>query len=67
MHGEGGEQPTKQKALPMFTAIAVTLILLAALASALRTDRRRGELITHRPYNNRHSDASAARDWALFE
>ena len=33
---------------------------------ALRQDGH-GELIVHRPYNNRHNDASAARDYALFE
>jgi hypothetical protein len=35
--------------------------LLAGAASALR-GKGRNDLITERPYNNRHSDASAARD-----
>jgi hypothetical protein len=52
----------------MLTSIIVTLLLTAALGYVLRSGRRgRDELIVHRPYNNRHSDASAARDYHLFE
>jgi hypothetical protein len=45
----------------MISAIAVPLIVVAALAYALRS-RRTGDLIETRPYNNRYNDASAARD-----
>jgi hypothetical protein len=41
--------------------LIVTFTLLAGAASALRR-KGRNDLITQRPYNNRHSDASAARD-----
>lgn len=45
----------------MLTAIIITLIIIAALGHALRS--RRGEqLIVHRPYRNRYSDAAAARE-----
>jgi hypothetical protein len=43
----------------MLLAIAVTLLII--VASLTRTARA-GELIVHRPYNNRHSDASGARE-----
>ncbi len=46
---------------PMLTAIIVTIVLVATLAYALRSGRT-GGLIVRRPYNNRHSDAAAARD-----
>lgn len=45
----------------MLIAIIVTLLLAALLGHALRTGRT-GELIVHRPYNNRYNDASGARD-----
>jgi hypothetical protein len=45
----------------MLIAITVTLLVAALLGSALRSGRT-GELIVHRPYNNRYSDASGARD-----
>ncbi len=45
----------------MITAIIVTIIITAALGCALRAGRG-GELISHRPYNNRYSDASGARE-----
>ncbi len=47
----------------MFTAILVTLIIVAALGFGLRSERGDGEMISHRPYNNRHNDASGARDY----
>jgi hypothetical protein len=50
----------------MLTSIIVTGVIAGALGHALRPGRH-GDLIVHRPYNNRHSDASAARDYALFE
>jgi hypothetical protein len=50
----------------MLTAIVVTLLVVAALALGLRSERSAG-LILRRPYNNRYNDASGARDDALFE
>jgi hypothetical protein len=50
----------------MGTSIIVTAVIAGALGYALRQGRH-GDLIVHRPYNNRHDDASAARDYALFE
>jgi hypothetical protein len=47
----------------MITAIIVTTIITFALAYAMRT----GATITRRPYNNRYSDASGARDDALLD
>jgi hypothetical protein len=45
----------------MLSSILVVLVLLVGWVSALR--RTGGhDLITPRPYNNRHSDATAARD-----
>jgi hypothetical protein len=41
--------------------LLILAILLPAIAGALRSRGRRG-LILHRPYNNRHNDATAARD-----
>ncbi|HEY2142193.1 MAG TPA: hypothetical protein VGG98_09060 [Solirubrobacteraceae bacterium] len=45
----------------MLASIIVALVILAALANAFRPGRR-GDIITSRPYNNRYSDASGARD-----
>jgi hypothetical protein len=45
----------------MVSSLIVAGALLGGAATALRGGRNRG-LITHRPYNNRHSDATAARD-----
>jgi hypothetical protein len=45
----------------MLTSIFVTLLVVAALGYALGSERP-GELIVHRPYNNRYSDASGARE-----
>jgi hypothetical protein len=45
----------------MFTSLAVTLIIVAALGYSLRPGHR-DELIVRRPYNNRYNDASGARD-----
>jgi hypothetical protein len=50
----------------MLTAITVTLIITAALGSALGLGRD-GGLIVRRPYNNRYNDASGARDDELTE
>jgi hypothetical protein len=44
----------------MFVSIIVAIVILAALANAFRPGR--GDLITSRPYNNRHNPASGARD-----
>ena len=46
----------------MLTAILVTLIIVVALGASLRSDKN-DTLITHTPYNNRHNDASGARDY----
>jgi hypothetical protein len=45
----------------MLTAIIVTLIILAALATAIRSGAGDG-LIVRRPYNNRYNDATGARE-----
>ncbi len=45
----------------MLIAIIVTLLIVAALGYALRSERT-GELIVRRPYNNRYNDASGARE-----
>jgi hypothetical protein len=50
----------------MFTTIIVTAIVLGTLGYAFDPGRRDG-MITRRPYNNRYNDASAARDYGLFE
>jgi hypothetical protein len=50
----------------MLTSIIVTAVIAGALGYALRPGRH-GEMIVHRPYNDRHSDASGARDYGLLE
>jgi hypothetical protein len=45
----------------MLIAIIVTLLVAALLGFALHSGRT-GEIILHRPYNNRYNDASGARD-----
>lgn len=45
----------------MTASIIVVGALLGGAASALRRGRNH-DLITKRPYNNRHSDATNARD-----
>jgi hypothetical protein len=50
----------------MITSIVVTAIIVVALGYALRPGRH-GDMIVHRPYNNRYNDASGARDHSLFE
>jgi hypothetical protein len=50
----------------MIISIIVTAVIAAALGYALRQGGH-GDLIVHRPYNNRYDDASAARDHTLFE
>lgn len=47
----------------MSPSILIAFVLLSAGASALRGGgRHNSDLITPRPYNNHHSDATAARD-----
>jgi hypothetical protein len=41
-------------------SILITLLVVAVLGYSLRSGRS-DELIVHRPYNNRHNDASGAR------
>jgi hypothetical protein len=48
----------------MISSIVVTAVIAGALGYALRPGRH-GDMIVHRPYNNRYSDASGARDEAL--
>jgi hypothetical protein len=50
----------------MLTSLIVTAVIVGALGYTLRPGRH-GELIVHRPYNNRYDDASAARDYGLLE
>jgi len=45
----------------MLLAVIVTLIIVAALGYALRSERS-GVLIARRPYNNRYNDAAGARE-----
>lgn len=45
----------------MLLGIVITALLMLGLAGALRSERR-GGLIARRPYNNRYSDAAAARE-----
>jgi len=45
----------------MTASIIVVGALLSGAANALRRGHKH-DLITHRPYNNRHSDATGARD-----
>jgi hypothetical protein len=48
----------------MIASIIVTAVVAGGLGYALRPSRS-DELIVHRPYNNRHNDATGARDEAL--
>jgi hypothetical protein len=50
----------------MLTSIIITGVIVGVLGYALRPDGR-DDMIVKRPYNNRHSDASGARDYAQFE
>lgn len=45
----------------MLTSIFVTALIVLSLAVALRSPKEE-QLIARRPYNNRHSDATAARE-----
>ncbi|HEV2975098.1 MAG TPA: hypothetical protein VGX69_08895 [Solirubrobacteraceae bacterium] len=45
----------------MLTSILPTLLIVAALASALRAGRGEAAIV-HRPYNNRYNDAAGARE-----
>jgi hypothetical protein len=42
--------------------ILIAVVVLGGGASALRRRRPHQDLIVPRPYNNQHSDATAARD-----
>jgi len=48
----------------MFSAIIVTLVIVALLGYALGSEHG-GTLILRRPYNNRYNDASGAREDSL--
>ncbi len=50
----------------MLTAIIITIVIAAALGYAQRGGRQ-GGIILRRPYNNRYSDASGAREDAVLE
>jgi hypothetical protein len=50
----------------MLSAIIVTSFIIFSLGYALRGDRN-GVTIRRRPYNNRYSDASGAREDALLD
>jgi hypothetical protein len=52
--------------MDMLTSIIVTIVIIAALAYAMRSGRGSGAIV-RRPYNNRYSDASAAREDALLD
>lgn len=45
----------------MLTSILITILIALCLAVALRSPQD-DQLIARRPYNNRYSDASAARE-----
>lgn len=45
----------------MLTSILVTILIALCLAVGLRSPKDE-QLINRRPYNNPHSDATAARD-----
>jgi hypothetical protein len=45
----------------MLTSITVTILVVAALGYGLRSGRN-SRSIVRRPYNNRYSDASGARE-----
>ena len=45
----------------MFTSIIVTAVIAGALGYGLRSSRGEDIIVRH-PYNNRHSDASGARE-----
>ena len=49
----------------MLSAIIVTILIVASLAYALGGGKR-GGIIARRPYNNRYSDASGAREDAYI-
>ncbi len=45
----------------MLSAIVITAVIVVALGHAMRPAQS-GDIILRRPYNNRHNDASGARD-----
>jgi hypothetical protein len=49
----------------MISATVVTVIVVLALALGLRSSSRAGGPLAHRPYNNRYSDATGAREDSL--
>lgn len=52
-----------EKEMHMFIAItAIVATTILATLGRTRRSRRDGQLIVHRPYNNRYSDAAGARE-----
>lgn len=67
MLSEAGERTvpaTDTEGFPMLTSILVTALIAGSLAVALRSPKDY-ELIVRRPYENRYSDATAARQSRL--
>jgi hypothetical protein len=58
--GEGLVLRTKDR--PMLAAVIITLLLVIAFIGYAPRSARTGKLIIRRPYNNRYSDASGARE-----
>lgn len=58
--GVSGNHHT-EKDKKMFTSIIVTAVIAGALGYGLRSSRGEDIIVRH-PYNNRHSDASGARE-----
>jgi hypothetical protein len=62
MGAKGGESSYNDRQdRPVLSPITITLVIVALLGYALRSGRA-GGLILSRPYNNRYSDASGARE-----
>jgi len=59
--GGGGILYSDSQDGTMLLAVIVTLIIVAALGYALRSEHS-GVLIARRPYNNRYNDAAGARE-----
>jgi hypothetical protein len=62
IRSQHANRPSDQRNETMLTSIVVTFIIVAMLGVSLRSERGNRALISHQPYNNRHSDASGARD-----
>ncbi len=62
-HGRTGRHSATppKRGNPILTAVIITLILVGSLGFALGSGRS-GPLIARRPYNNRYSDATGARE-----